>query len=136
MAVLVPLTLSLKGLRKDSRGVGGGYLGSFVRGTLPHISQLGQGVSYEGRFVALTSVRDRSEVGAVGFNDYAVGRKCAEHLRKGGLLVGENTSDAEHETFKGKQCLSLLKCAAKAMEDACQTLAAMTVKKRIEFGKG
>lgn len=86
------------------------------------LCQLGDNEGDVGRFVALSAIRMRGEIGRIGLDDYAIERHSgAEHGGKFGLLEGKYSAYAEHEAGEGaKQLCSLVSRATKAVEHASE----------------
>ena len=95
------------------------WFGRFQQAGAAQLGHL-RGFDREGRLVALTTVRDRSEKGRVGLNQQSIGGRDARgFLYAYGLGKREDTAEADVEA-DGQRLFSFARAFGEAVDDAAQ----------------
>lgn len=87
------LALTYLNAGKDPSCIGRSLLPGFLHGALPDIGKPDDGVGNKGGLIALATVRNRSQIGAICLYHNAVVRQYAKDVGEGRFLIGENTAD-------------------------------------------
>lgn len=110
--------LASKDAGEEATSIRPSGLGELLRRTTVELSDKAQRMSYEGRFITLTSPRHWCKIRSIGLKQEAIERDASDVFPQTAILESNHAIDADHHSLETEGLIQLRLAAREAMEDA------------------